>query len=72
MLEEVGNAGLYFFSELPSGVTGERHHLDCGYHSVATTKEEDKIVGITPKHYLSAYNPQRMDRFQPLNTLSQP
>ena len=47
-LEEVGNAGLYFCSDLSSGVTGELHHVDCGYHSIATTKEDAKIVGITP------------------------
>ncbi len=33
-LEEVGNAGLYFISNLSTGVTGETHHVDCGYHIV--------------------------------------
>jgi enoyl-[acyl-carrier protein] reductase I len=33
-LEEVGNAGLYFLSPLSGGVTGETHHVDCGYHIV--------------------------------------
>lgn len=33
-LEEVGNAGLYLLSDLASGVTGEVHHVDCGYHIV--------------------------------------
>ena len=32
--EEVGNAGLYLLSDLGSGVTGETHHVDCGYHVV--------------------------------------
>ncbi|GBR51350.1 enoyl-[acyl-carrier-protein] reductase FabI [Acetobacter pomorum] len=33
-LEEVGGAGLYMVSDLSSGVTGEVHHVDCGYHVV--------------------------------------
>ncbi len=33
-IEEVGGAGLYLLSTLSSGVTGEIHHVDCGYHIV--------------------------------------
>jgi enoyl-[acyl-carrier protein] reductase I len=33
-IEEVGGAGLYLLSDLASGVTGEVHHVDCGYHVV--------------------------------------
>lgn len=33
-LEEVGGAGLYMLSDLSSGVTGEVHHVDSGYHVV--------------------------------------
>jgi len=33
-LEEVGSAGLYLLSPLSSGVTGEVHHVDSGYHIV--------------------------------------
>ncbi|MGH7000002.1 MAG: SDR family oxidoreductase, partial [Stellaceae bacterium] len=33
-LEEVGNAGLYLLSDLSTGVTGEVHHVDSGYHVV--------------------------------------
>jgi enoyl-[acyl-carrier protein] reductase I len=33
-LEEVGGAGLYLLSHLSAGVTGEVHHVDCGYHVV--------------------------------------
>ncbi len=33
-LEQVGGAALYLLSELGSGVTGETHHVDCGYHTV--------------------------------------
>ncbi len=31
-LEEVGGAGLYMLSDLSRGVTGEIHHVDCGYN----------------------------------------
>ncbi len=33
-LEQVGGAALYLLSDLATGVTGEVHHVDCGYHSV--------------------------------------
>lgn len=46
-LDEVGNAGLYLCSDLSSGVTGETHHVDCGYHSIATSREDAKIIGIS-------------------------
>ncbi|PPB81680.1 enoyl-[acyl-carrier-protein] reductase [NADH] [Albidovulum inexpectatum] len=32
--EEVGKSALYLLSDLGSGVTGEVHHVDCGYHVV--------------------------------------
>jgi enoyl-[acyl-carrier protein] reductase I len=32
--EEVGKAGLYLLSDLSSAVSGETHHVDCGYHVV--------------------------------------
>ena len=32
--DDVGGAGLYLLSDLSSGVTGETHHVDCGYHVV--------------------------------------
>ena len=34
-LEEIGSAGLYLASDLSRGVTGEVHHVDCGYHAIA-------------------------------------
>ena len=30
--DDVGKAGLYLLSDLSSGVTGEIHHVDCGYN----------------------------------------
>jgi enoyl-[acyl-carrier protein] reductase I len=32
--DEVGGAGVYLLSDLSAGVTGEIHHVDCGYHVV--------------------------------------
>jgi enoyl-[acyl-carrier protein] reductase I len=32
--DEVGGAGVYLLSDLSTGVTGEVHHVDCGYHLV--------------------------------------
>ncbi|WP_136650076.1 enoyl-ACP reductase FabI [Paracoccus aeridis] len=33
-IEDVGNSALYLLSDLGSGVTGETHHVDSGYHVV--------------------------------------
>ena len=33
-LEEVGNTAAYLVSDLSKAVTGEVHHVDCGYHIV--------------------------------------
>ncbi|MCC7017635.1 MAG: enoyl-ACP reductase FabI [Rhodospirillales bacterium] len=33
-LDDIGGAGLYLLSGLSSGVTGEIHHVDCGYNVV--------------------------------------
>ncbi len=33
-LEQVGNAALYLLSDLSSGVTGEIHYVDGGYHAI--------------------------------------
>ncbi len=33
-IEEVGGAAVYLLSDLGRGVTGEVHHVDCGYHIV--------------------------------------
>jgi enoyl-[acyl-carrier protein] reductase I len=32
-IDEVGGAGLYLLSDLGAGVSGEVHHVDCGYHT---------------------------------------
>ena len=33
-IQDVGNSALYLLSDLGSGVTGETHHVDSGYHVV--------------------------------------
>ena len=33
-LDDVGGSGVYLLSDLSAGVTGETHHIDCGYHVV--------------------------------------
>jgi enoyl-[acyl-carrier protein] reductase I len=33
-LNDVGGCGVYLLSDLSAGVTGETHHVDCGYHIV--------------------------------------
>ncbi len=39
-IEDVGGAALYLLSELASGVTGETHHVDAGYHVVGMKAED--------------------------------
>ena len=33
--DEVGKAAVYLLSDLSSAVTGETHHVDAGFHSIA-------------------------------------
>ncbi len=33
-IDEVGNSALYLLSDLSSGVSGEVHHVDAGYHAI--------------------------------------
>ena len=39
-IEDVGKSGLYLLSDLGSGVTGEVHHVDCGYHVIGMLAPE--------------------------------
>ena len=39
-LDDIGRSGLYLISNLSSGVTGEVHHVDCGYHIVGMMAPE--------------------------------
>ncbi len=53
--EEVGRSGLYLLSDLGSGVTGEVHHVDCGYHTVGMVAVDsaadtaELLRGLAPK-----------------------
>ena len=45
-IEDVGGAGLYFLSRLSSGVTGETHHVDAGYHVVGMKQEDAPDIAL--------------------------
>jgi enoyl-[acyl-carrier protein] reductase I len=47
-LEDVAGAGVYLLSDMSSGVTGEIHHVDCGYSS--TGMIPNKMNDILVKH----------------------
>jgi enoyl-[acyl-carrier protein] reductase I len=44
--EDVGKAGFYLLSDLASGVTGECHHVDCGYHVVGMKAEDAPDIAL--------------------------
>jgi len=45
-IEDVGGAGLYMLSDLSSGVTGEVHHVDAGYHLVGMKQEDAPDIAL--------------------------
>lgn len=45
-IDDVGGAGLYFCSDLSSGVTGEIHHVDAGYHTVGMKQEDAPDIAL--------------------------
>jgi enoyl-[acyl-carrier protein] reductase I len=46
-IEDVGGAGLYLLSDLASGVTGETHHVDAGYHVVGMKAEDAPDIALS-------------------------
>ena len=46
-IEDVGGAGVYLLSGLASGVTGEVHHVDCGYHVVGMKNPDAPDISVT-------------------------
>ena len=46
-IEDVGGSGLYFLSDLSSGVTGEVHHVDAGYHVVGMKQEDAPDLALS-------------------------
>ncbi|OKH89432.1 enoyl-ACP reductase FabI [Thalassospira sp. TSL5-1] len=46
-IDDVGRSGLYFLSDLSSGVTGETHHVDCGYHTVGMKQVDAPDITVS-------------------------
>ena len=46
-IEDVGGSALYFLSDLASGVTGEVHHVDGGYHVVGMKQEDAPDIALS-------------------------
>ncbi|MEX2519720.1 MAG: enoyl-ACP reductase FabI [Paracoccaceae bacterium] len=44
--DDVGKSGFYLLSDLSSGVTGECHHVDCGYHVVGMKAEDAPDIDV--------------------------
>ncbi|SPF76165.1 Enoyl-[acyl-carrier-protein] reductase [NADH] FabI [Aliiroseovarius pelagivivens] len=44
---DVGNSALYLLSDLGSGVTGETHHVDAGYHVVGMKAVDAPDIDVT-------------------------
>ena len=42
--DDVSGAALYLFSDLSSGVTGEVHHVDCGYSTTGMMPNDMKEI----------------------------
>lgn len=45
-VEEVGGAAVYLLSDLAGGVTGEIHHVDCGYHIVGMKHPDAPDISV--------------------------
>lgn len=45
-IDDVGGAALYLLSDLASGVTGETHHVDAGYHVVGMKQEDAPDIAL--------------------------
>ena len=46
-IEDVGGSALYLLSDLASGVTGETHHVDAGYHVVGMKQEDAPDIALS-------------------------
>ena len=44
--DEVGDSSLYLLSDLSRGVTGEVHHVDCGYNLVGMKAEDAPDISV--------------------------
>ena len=50
-LNDVGGCGVYLLSDLSTGVTGETHHVDCGYHVVGMKAIDAPDMSPEKKEY---------------------
>ena len=46
-IEDVGGSALYLLSDLSSGVTGETHHVDAGYHLIGMKQEDAPDIALS-------------------------
>ncbi len=46
-MDDIGGAGLYLLSDLSSGVTGETHHVDCGYNIVGMKAVDAPDISVS-------------------------
>ncbi len=46
-IDEVGGSALYLLSDLSTGVSGEVHHVDAGYHVIGMKAEDAPDIAIT-------------------------
>lgn len=47
-LDDIGGSGVYLLSDMSSGVTGETHHVDCGYHVVGMKAVDAPDITVEP------------------------
>jgi enoyl-[acyl-carrier protein] reductase I len=45
-IDEVGDAAVYFLSDLSRSVTGEIHHVDAGYHVVGMKHPDAPDIAV--------------------------
>ena len=45
-IKDVGGAGLYLLSDLSQGVTGEVHHVDCGYNVIGMKSVDAPDISV--------------------------
>jgi len=55
-LEDIGGSGIYLLSELSSGVTGEVHHVDAGFHVVGMLAAD---AAADVREMLESFKPQK-------------
>jgi enoyl-[acyl-carrier protein] reductase I len=46
-IDDVGGSALYLLSDLASGVTGETHHVDGGYHIIGMKQEDAPDIALS-------------------------